>query len=55
MLSFKCDVVRAMVQSDSQVVLMALAARTSGPAQNVIDKVVMQIENNWAAVRHPAY
>ena len=55
MLSFECDVVWAMIQSDSQVVLMVLEAHTSGPAQNIIDEVVMQIESNWAAARHPAY
>ena len=55
MLSYEHDVAWAMVWSDSQVVLMALAACTSGPAQSIIDEVVAQIENNWAAVRHPAY
>ena len=39
MLSFERNVFWAVIQSDSQAVLMALVAHTSGPAQNIIDEV----------------
>ena len=55
MLSFERDVVRTMICSDSQAVLMAMTARTSGPAQSIIDEALAQIERNWVASRHPAY
>ena len=38
------DVTRAIIRLDNQAVLHALTTRESGPAQSIIDEVILQIE-----------
>ena len=45
------SVTRAVIRLDNQVVLYALQAHESGPAQSIIDEIILQIELIMGAAR----
>src|SRR6266481_1076869 len=46
---------RATIRLDNQAVLGALSIHKPKPAQIIIDKIIVQIEETWQRARHPAF
>ena len=55
MLKYKCDAPQAIVRLDNQAILGALHICKPSPMQAVIDKIIVQMERNWAGASNPAY
>ena len=55
MLKYEHDIPWAIIRLDNQAVLGALPIHKPSPAQTIIDKILVQMERNWARARDPAY
>ena len=55
LLQFEQDVTKAIIQIDNQAVLGTLAICKVKPAQNIIDKIISQVENTWGWAGNPGF